>query len=256
MSAAPRILVVQHQDSCPPAELGRWLVEAGCVLDVRRPYALGDLPAPADLGPGGWSGLLVLGGSMDAWDPTVPWLMRTRELIVEAAELQVLTLGVCLGHQLCALAFGGTVGRSPHGQQVGLGWVRWTAEAALDDVVAPGGEHPVPLPGVFWNDDVVLSEPPGSFALARNRDGDVQAMRYGPTCWGVQWHPEATPAILAEWATGDADRHVARGIDQAARIAEVADAATGLERSGRELARRFARLVHERTGDVPPELGA
>ena len=38
------MLVVQHQDDCPPALVGTWLVEAGCDLDVRRPYADDGLP--------------------------------------------------------------------------------------------------------------------------------------------------------------------------------------------------------------------
>lgn len=240
--SAPRVLVIQHQDSCPPALLGEWLVEAGCELDVRRPYAGEALPDAIDML--GFQALVVLGGSMDAWDPTVPWLLPTRHLILEAAALDIPTLGVCLGHQLCALAFGGTVGRSPHGQQVGLGWVRWTPDAALDKVVSPGGLHPTPQPGIFWNDDVVLRDPPSGFALARTKDGDVQAMRFSRTTWGVQWHPEATPEILAEWAAGDAARHLERGIDQAARIAEVVAAGEGLRRSGQELASRFAALAH------------
>ncbi|WP_148615965.1 type 1 glutamine amidotransferase [Nocardioides rubriscoriae] len=250
---APLVLVVQHQDSCPPALLGEWLVEAGCVLEVVRPYAGDSLPAPDDLT--AYQGLVVLGGSMDAWDPDVAWLMPVRRLVLEAAALAVPTLGVCLGHQLCALAFGGDVGRSPHGQQVGLGWVRWTDEAEHDDLVAPGGPHPLPQPGIFWNDDVVLRDPPGAFALARTKDGDVQAMRFGPTTWGVQWHPEATPEILAAWAASDAERHRARGIDQQARLAEVAAAATGLERVGRELADRFAARAQDLAAQRPGELG-
>jgi GMP synthase (glutamine-hydrolysing) len=248
----PRLLTVEHQASCPPAQLGTWLAEAGCDLEVRRPY-LGDaLPEPDGLTD--YDGVVVLGGSMDAWDPSVPWLLPVRRLVLEAAELRLPTLGVCLGHQLCALAFGGDVGRSPHGQQVGLGWVRWTEDAVHDAVVAPGEPHPVPQPGIFWNDDVVLRDPPGSVALARTRDGDVQAMRFGPTTWGVQWHPEATPEILAEWATSDAERHAARGIDQQARLAEVVDAAPGLERFGREVAERFARLTHEVASSADREL--
>lgn len=252
MSDRPRVLVIQHQDSCPPALLGQWLVEAGCELDVRRPYVGEPLPDVFDLL--GFDAMVVLGGSMDAWDPAVAWLMPVRQLIVEADALRIPTLGVCLGHQLCALAFGGDVGRSPHGQQVGLGWIRWTSDAALDKVVAPGGLHPMPQPGVFWNDDVVVRDPPSGFALARTKDGDVQAMRFGPTTWGVQWHPEATTEILAEWASGDVDRHVERGIDQQARLDEVAAARTGIERSGRELAQRFAAVAHEAAHRTPGEL--
>ena len=34
-----RILVVEHQASCPPHLVGRWLEEAGCTPSVCRPYA-------------------------------------------------------------------------------------------------------------------------------------------------------------------------------------------------------------------------
>ena len=43
----PVVLVVQHQELCPPGWVGEWLTEEGLLLDVRHPYA-GD-PLPADL---------------------------------------------------------------------------------------------------------------------------------------------------------------------------------------------------------------
>ena len=52
-----RILVVEHQESCPPLLVGRWLEEAGCTLSVCRPYAGDALPAPT-----AYDGVLVLGG--------------------------------------------------------------------------------------------------------------------------------------------------------------------------------------------------
>ena len=36
---SPRVLVVEHQESCPPRLVGDWLAEAGCTLAVSRPYA-------------------------------------------------------------------------------------------------------------------------------------------------------------------------------------------------------------------------
>ena len=56
------VLVVQHEDGCPPDLLGRWLVEAGVDLDVRRAHA-GD-PLPADLS--GHEAMVILGGAGSA----------------------------------------------------------------------------------------------------------------------------------------------------------------------------------------------
>ena len=121
-----RVLVVQHQDDCPPALVGDWLVEAGCVLDVRRPYAGDELPD--DLAD--HDAFLVLGGSMGADDDADHhWLAATKALIREAAERGTPTLGICLGHQLAAVALGGEVTRNPQGQQLGLLPMGWTEAA-------------------------------------------------------------------------------------------------------------------------------
>ena len=39
-----RVLVVEHQESCPPHLVGTWLAEAGCTLEVCRPYDGDALP--------------------------------------------------------------------------------------------------------------------------------------------------------------------------------------------------------------------
>ena len=61
----PVVLVVEHDRECPPALFGAWLEEAGCELDVRRPYAGDELPSL-----GGYDGFVVLGGPMGAGDET------------------------------------------------------------------------------------------------------------------------------------------------------------------------------------------
>ena len=52
-------------------------------------------------------------------DAVAPWLAPTRALIADAVARGVPTLGVCLGHQLAAVALGGTVGRNPSGRPSG-----------------------------------------------------------------------------------------------------------------------------------------
>ena len=38
------VLVVQHEEECPPAWFGVWILEAGVALDVRKPYVGEALP--------------------------------------------------------------------------------------------------------------------------------------------------------------------------------------------------------------------
>lgn len=102
MVTAP-ILVVQHASDCPPAWFGTWLSDAGARLDVRHPYA--GQPLPLDLTAHG--GLLVLGGPMGAYDDDeFPWLAPTKALVRAGASHGIPVLGICLGHQLAAVALG------------------------------------------------------------------------------------------------------------------------------------------------------
>lgn len=189
--------MVQHQEDCPPALVGRWLREAGCELDVRHPYAGHDLPA--DLAD--HDALLVLGGSMGANDDaTHAWLPATRDLIRASAARGKPVLGICLGHQLAAVALGGTVEVNPHGRQFGVLPIGWTDVASADPVLGSR-----PARAIHWNNDVVTGLPSGAVVLAHAPDGTVQAARLADTVWGVQPHPEVDDEIVARWADDERD---------------------------------------------------
>ncbi len=236
---AARVLVVEHESTCPPARFAGWLVEGGCELDVWRPYLDETVPSLE-----GCHGLLVLGGSMDAVDPDIWWLAPVQELIREADRRDVATLGICLGHQLCALAFGGSVERNPRGQTVGLTPLHVTdAHDLLLGTEAGAGRR-----ALFWNDDVVTHVPTPAVVLSRSEHGDVQAVRWTDRVRSVQWHPEIDLPVLEGWAASDADRHLERGIDQEAVLAEVRDADAALAGVERQLALRFAAEVGARAG--------
>src|SRR5690349_15887172 len=173
--------------------MGSWMEDVD--LDVLRPY-LGDaLPAT----PEGYDGLVVMGGAMGARDDEqAPWLPATRELIRAAAAGRVPTLGICLGHQLCAIALGGEMSRNPRGRQLGLLEVGWGAAAVDDPLLGPVVG---PRRAMHWNDDVVTRLPEGAVQLATASTGEVQAARHAQTVWGVQWHPEVDDALIPRWAT-------------------------------------------------------
>lgn len=231
------LLVVEHQASCPPGWVGEWLEEVGCALDVRRPYR-GDV-LPEHLGRHG--GLVVLGGEMDAApDDRFPWLVPVMALIREAAGAGVPTLGICLGHQLAAVALGGAVRRNPRGQQIGVLEVGWTREAVTDPLL--GGLTDSGR-AVQWNNDIVTRLPDAARVLAFASAGEVQAARFARTVWGVQWHPEAGEEIVAAWAAKDRDHARERGVDVDGYVAGVRAAREELRRSWRPLAVAFADLT-------------
>jgi GMP synthase (glutamine-hydrolysing) len=239
------VLVVEHEAQCPPGWLGEWLAEAGVPLDVRRPYAGGRLPA--DLSE--HAGMLVLGGEMGAYDDaTHPWLGEVKRLVVAAAEDHTPVLGVCLGHQLAAVALGGEVGVNPGGQQIGVLGVGWTPPAYDDELLSPVAALGSDVPAVQWNDDVVTALPPGAVDLAHTGRGELQAARFAPSVWGVQWHPEAGEEIIGPWAAHDRDAAWERGVDVHRYLADVVAARGELRATWRLLAERFARLCREPAG--------
>jgi GMP synthase (glutamine-hydrolysing) len=229
-----RVLVVQHQDDCPPALIGRWLLEAGCLIDIRRPYA-GGFPLPLDFAD--HEALVVLGGSMGANDDDAhPWLRSVKELVRVAARDSVPVLGICLGHQLAAVALGGTSEVNPHGRQFGVLPVSWTSEAADDPVL---GSTPARV--IHWNNDVVTSLPRKAVVLAHAPDGTVQAARLAETVWGVQAHPEVDDAIVSRWADDERDEIGAELVER--RLVEMIDAGPELVRAWQPVAEAFAALV-------------
>ena len=230
----PRILVIEHEAQCPPAHVGTWLTDAGAQLDVCRPWAGDEVPALA-----AYDGLVVLGGSMGAGDDDLHhWLGPVKQMLREAVDRDVATLGICLGHQLLAVALGGRSVPNPGGQQVGLFDVGWLDAAAGDELVAGLGR----IRGVQWNTDVVVGLPDGAVALAETADGELQLARFGPRAWGIQLHPEVDVPILTSWAAGDRDDHLERGLDQEALLEEIDAAREELDGAWRPLADRFVAL--------------
>lgn len=234
---APRLLIVGHQDDCPPGWYGEWFRAAGLELDVVGGHR-GE-PIPSDLS--GYDGLVVLGGEMGAYDDADhPWLIPTKALIATAIRAGQCFLGICLGHQLAAVALGGAVVKNPRGHATGLTPVRLTAEGRDDLLLGP--TQPGALT-IQWNNDVVSRLPAGAVELATSPDGAVQAARFAPRAWGVQFHPEASPEIFTGWTVAKGSPERVDGIDVREVAEAIAAAEPALRRAWEPFARRFAELV-------------
>ena len=133
-----RILVLEHDPTDPLMRLADWLVEAGAVLTVLRPYAGDPIPAlsktptdPTEMAD--FDALISLGGEMSAHDDeAAPWLPATRTLLSAAVASGTPTVGICLGAQLLAAATGGRVERGADGPEIGA-YLTAKRDAAHDD---------------------------------------------------------------------------------------------------------------------------
>lgn len=236
------VLVVEHEPGAPVGRFGEALEQAGCLLDVRRPYAGDRLNGPDALE--GVDGVVVLGGSAPAWDDVAaPWLPEARTVVRAAERAGVPLLGICLGHQLAAQALGGEVAPNPAGSTLAVLPVCWAGDARQDPLFADAGQLAV---ATHWNNDVVVRLPVGGRVTASSPDGAVQAARLGPSVWGVQFHPEAGPEIVDRWVREDGAPYAAAGVDVDRYLSDVRRHEPELAEGCRRLARCYHRLLRSR----------
>jgi GMP synthase-like glutamine amidotransferase len=188
-----KVLVFRHVPFEDIGRIGPLLEERGIGCDCADLYREG--AAAPDIA--AYDGLIFMGGPMSANDP-LPYLDLEKALIGQAAERRQPLLGVCLGSQLIARSLGAEVHRNPEKE---IGWydLRFT-EAAADDAVFGG--IPGPETVFHWHSDT-WELPPGAVRLARSKACSNQAFRAGSNIYGLQFHLEVTPAMIADWLAQD-----------------------------------------------------
>lgn len=205
--ASTRVLTLQLDVTDPPARLGEWLIDAGLELEVRD-LSDGDV-LPESLAE--YGAVLVLGGGMGAFDDAVaPYLPGVRDLLRRAVTEEVPTLGVCLGAQLLAGAHGSPIRRNPDGPEIGAQLIAKRSAAAGDPLFR---DLPITPDVLQWHYDAIITLPAGAVQLASSPGCEHQAFRLGRLAWGVQFHLETTPEIMAQWAAEDAANLDELGLD-------------------------------------------
>jgi GMP synthase (glutamine-hydrolysing) len=112
-----KYLMIVPEATGPAGLIGETVVGDGATYDAIMPVDRHASHAPFDYPgipkrPGDYAGLVVLGGPMSANDTEEhPFLVETMSLIKEFAAEDRLVLGICLGAQIIARAFGGEVYR-------------------------------------------------------------------------------------------------------------------------------------------------
>jgi GMP synthase (glutamine-hydrolysing) len=147
------------------------------VIDAERGAPL---PEPAQ-----FAGVVLTGSPAMVTD-RLPWSVALEDWC-RRADGRVPLLGVCFGHQLLGAAFGGVVADNPHGVEVGTVAVRALPAAASDPLFAG---LPDPLLVQESHTQSVVQAPRAAIVLLANEHDPHQALRYSPTTWGVQFHPE------------------------------------------------------------------
>jgi len=200
------VLVFQHDRHDGPGYLGEALIQRGAKLDIVRLDEGEAIPNPSN-----YDLLLVMGGEMNVYqEDKYPWLIEETRAIREAVEAGKGVLGVCLGGQLLAKALDAQV-QLGVATEIGLTPITLTEAGSAD----PLFEGLAEVEAVEWHDDS-FDIPIGAVALANSQGCAHQAFRFGRYAYGLQFHPEVSPLMLADWIKGAGDTSIDRSSFQCA----------------------------------------
>lgn len=202
-----RVLVIDNYDSFV-FNLVQYLQQLGAECTVSRNDAVSASEAA------NYDGILISPG------PGAPEAAGVSiEMIRAAAEIRKPLLGVCLGHQAIAVAYGATVDRAPELLHGKTSSISHDASGVFKDL-------PSPFTATRYHSLAVRPEtlPDELVVTGRSESGVVMALRHKELpIFGVQFHPESVLTehghhLLANWleACGMTD-----AVERAAGLAPV-----------------------------------
>lgn len=193
-------LIIMPEATAPAGLIGETMIGEGASYDTimpverhasRTPFDYPGIPRAVD----DHAGLVVLGGPMSANDADKhPFLGETMALIREFAAADRPVLGICLGAQVIARAFGGEVYRMDR-LESGFRTMELTPEGKSDPVFSGLGTNVTS----FQNHFEAVRDVPGAVPLATGGACPIQAFRIGRATYATQFHPEVTLDIVRDW---------------------------------------------------------
>ena len=203
------ILYLVNAADCGPGVLLDEATQAGAdatliLTTEMRDMATGerrDVPDAA----GAFDALVVLGGQMGVYEEAqYPFIDKTRALIHRFHEAEKPIMGVCLGAQIMASAFGADVYKMKEKLAVREEWgflpQTWVAQAG-DDPLLCDAEPELRL--MQWHGDTFDlpgGRPEGVVPLSTREGCPSQSFRIGEKTYAFQFHLEVTREILDEWS--------------------------------------------------------
>ena len=170
---------------------------------------------------------VVITGAHDMVTDRANWSERTAAWIPELIATGTPLLGICYGHQLLAHALGGTVGPITGGGEFGTVDLK-LHEPATEDRLFSGLPQCLQVQASHFQS--VLSLPPGATLLASSNHDPHHAFSIANSAWGIQFHPEFSPEILAAYINKYKDTLVKHELEPEALIRSSSDTPFARER--------------------------
>ena len=184
-----RILLVQARDTADMerqeqvcfAERCRLASDQFLIMNVARHPVTPERLAEVD-------GVMIGGAGEYTVTKRYAWTDDLLALIRQIHDRDVPLFGSCWGHQLIALALGGTVITDPERAEFGCGFIELTDEGASDPLYE---DVPRRFRANLGHSDRVTQLPPSAVELAFNASQPNQAYRIrGKPIYGTQFHTE------------------------------------------------------------------
>tara|TARA_R110000868_G_scaffold11987_2_gene58356 strand:- start:257 stop:946 length:690 start_codon:yes stop_codon:yes gene_type:complete len=227
------ILYLVNEVNSGPGVLLEEAAQQGAAHTIVRTFA--DEPVPERHED--YDGLVVMGGIMGVYQDTeYPFIEDTRALMRGFHAAGKPVMGVCLGAQMLASAFGASVYKMGF-DEWGFLPQTWDAAAASDPLLKGTAQG---LRIMQWHGDT-FDLPDGAVRLATREGCPNQAFRIGDKSYGFQFHLEVTEAVTDYWIEL---RATSQGMDAGAlRATTHAEALPAAQDFAREVMRRWMGLV-------------
>lgn len=241
-----KILVIQHAAHEGLGTLEEEIKKAN--LEQENFIACSDAIFPSSTKLEEYGGLVVLGGPMSVYEEKKhPWIRKELLVIQEALRQKKPILGICLGAQLIAQAYGGG-GRVYKGDKPEVGWY----PIRLDDWFYKRNplffqiDQTKPHMVFQWHGDT-LDIPTEGYRLAWNENYMNQAFCVNGNAVGLQFHVEMTEGMIHDWTSSEEslEKILAAGNDPQQILAETSKYLPALQDLSHKIFYGFASLVRD-----------
>ena len=192
--------IIQHLEREGPGLFRRIAEEKGFITKVCRIDLGNKLPRirKNDL-------ILILGGPMgieDISNGKFPWLLDEVNFIKKSIKENIGIIGVCLGAQLLAYAYGGKIEKLLGGKSLKIepevGWseIIVNPKSSFNQILEE------PFYGLHWHSDRIIL-PPSAELIASSKRCKEQLFKIDESCIGIQFHIEYEGSMIKKWIKED-----------------------------------------------------